>query len=282
MWRVRRGLPCTFQNETVVVKQVLPERAREPRWLGSFIEEIRLYLTLQHPKIVRFIGVTWRIVVDISMATEYLPRGDLSISSSGNASESDSVRVREMATLGPLKCKSLLALDIAEALVYLHSFERPIIHWDLKHKNVLLSASWEAKVTDVGASREDDQTLAAEIGTVAWIAPEILRGEHYSEKADVYSFGIRVVVRMHKGYFQARVVTTGYYPIRIAVLVSAGSLRPHVRGDCPQSLSHLVHKCLAYDPVERPSALQLHYELRNLEVERDERVALTCGASCLE
>ncbi|KAI9911541.1 hypothetical protein PsorP6_009286 [Peronosclerospora sorghi] len=210
---------------------------------------------------------------------EYLPHGDLSsLLERQRERERLCARARDgytwFATDGPIKRKSLLALDIAEALVYLHSFERPIIHWDLKPKNVLLSASWEAKVTDFGTSRaleEDDQTLTAKIGTVAWIAPEILRGVHYSEKADVHSFGVLLTEldTCCRPYAQGILPGESRHDrilsnTRIAVLVSDGSLRPHVRGDCPQSVSHLVEKCLAYDPVDRPSALQLHYELRKI------------------
>ncbi|KAI9916031.1 hypothetical protein PsorP6_007735 [Peronosclerospora sorghi] len=109
-----------------------------------------------HPKIVRFIDLTWSTVVDISMVMEYMPHVDLS-SLLERQHERERLGARDgyncFATDVPIKCKSLLALDSAEALVSLHSFERPIIHLDLKPKNVLLSASWEEKVTDFGTSR---------------------------------------------------------------------------------------------------------------------------------
>ncbi|KAG7382729.1 hypothetical protein PHYBOEH_010380 [Phytophthora boehmeriae] len=60
---------------------------------------------------------------------------------------------------------------------------------------------------------------------------------------------------------------------RIAVLVSAGTLRPTVFEDCPRSVQKLVDKCLAFDPEDRPSALQIHYELRNLELGEEELLA---------
>ncbi|KAG3113683.1 hypothetical protein PI125_g7095 [Phytophthora idaei] len=60
---------------------------------------------------------------------------------------------------------------------------------------------------------------------------------------------------------------------RIAVLVSAGTLRPEVHEDCPRSVRSLVDKCLAFDPEDRPSALQIHYELRNLELGEEELLA---------
>ncbi|KAI9913074.1 hypothetical protein PsorP6_005721 [Peronosclerospora sorghi] len=182
--RVRRGLPCNVserdgRGETLIT-----------RTGARAMMKIRLCLTLQHPKIVRFIGVTWSTVVDISMFMDYLPQGDLS-SLLERQRERERLVARAQdgyiwfATDGPIKCKSLLALDIAEALVYLHSFERPIIHRDLKPKNVPLSASWEAKVTDFGTSRalkENDQTLTAEIGTVAWLNRKFFSGNTVPRK----------------------------------------------------------------------------------------------------
>ncbi|KAE9028839.1 hypothetical protein PR003_g12609 [Phytophthora rubi] len=280
---------ATFQNEKVVTKQMLPERARDKRYLASFMEEIRICSTLDHPKIVRFIGVTWSTMLDISMVMELMPRGDLSTTLQKQLQRETRDKLardgyswfHSVGEGDSMKCKSLIALDIAEALVYLHSFGSPIIHRDLKPKNVLLSDTWEAKLTDFGTSREldEDQTMTAEIGTVSWIAPEVLRGEHYSEKADVYSFGVILTEldtcrrpyslgipgESNRGGNNNKTSNT-----RIAVLVSAGSLRPEVHTDCPRSVRNLVDRCLAYDPEDRPSALQIHYELRNLELGDDE------------
>ncbi|GMF27480.1 unnamed protein product [Phytophthora fragariaefolia] len=279
---------ATFQNEKVVTKQLLPERARDKRFLQSFMDEIRICSTLDHPKVVRFIGVTWSTLLDISMVMECMPRGDLSTMLQKQLQRETRDELARDAyswfhSVGEgasLKCKSLIALDIAEALVYLHSFESPIIHRDLKPKNVLLSDTWEAKLTDFGISREldEDQTMTAEIGTVSWIAPEVLRGEHYSEKADVYSFGVILTEldTCRRPYSQGipgesnRGGNNKTSNTRIAVLVSAGSLRPEVHTDCPRSVRNLVDKCLAYDPEDRPSALQIHYELRNLELGEEE------------
>ncbi|RQM17010.1 hypothetical protein DD237_002067 [Peronospora effusa] len=282
---------ATFQNEKVVTKQLLPERARDKRCLSSFMDEIRLCSILDHPKIVHFIGVTWSSLFDISLVMEYMPHGDLSsMLQTQLQRETCDEYARDgynwfhsVGEDGPSKCKSLIALDIAEGLVYLHSFEIPIIHRDLKPKNVLLSESWEAKLTDFGISRkvDEDQTMTAEIGTVSWIAPEVLRGEQYSEKADVYSVGVILTEldTCRRPYSQGISIDDNHdgnnktSNTRIAVLVSAGSLRPEVHRDCPRSVRNLVDKCLAFDPADRPSALQIHYELRNLELEEEELLA---------
>uniref|UniRef100_A0AAV1UPR9 Protein kinase domain-containing protein n=1 Tax=Peronospora matthiolae TaxID=2874970 RepID=A0AAV1UPR9_9STRA len=279
---------ATFRGKTVVTKQLLPERARDPRMLNDFMDEIRTCASLDHPKIVTFIGFTFTSLMDLSAVFEYMPNGDLAAllqkqlkreSRDPTARESYGWFHTAESSGGGRKCKSLVALDVAEALVYLHSFESPMIHRDLKPNNILLSHTWEAKLTDFGVSRElrEDQTMTAEIGTISWIAPEVLRGERYTEKADVYSFGVIMTEldTCRRPYSNGmtdddRGGNMKHTNARIAVLVSAGSLRPSLSPDCPGNVRELIERCLDGNPVNRPSALQLHFELRNLELAPDD------------
>ncbi|GAB9475839.1 Tkl protein kinase [Globisporangium polare] len=281
-----------FRNETVVVKQLLPDKTRNKQILKSFMDEIRICAALDHPKVVRFIGITWSSLLDLSVVTEYMANGDLGSllteqlqrQASGAVSRFDYSWFKASSSTsggGGAKCKSLLALDIAEALVYLHSFISPIIHRDLKSRNVLLSTDWEAKLTDFGVSREldEDQTMTGEIGTVSWIAPEVLRGERYTEKADIYSFGVIMteldtcrrpysdgIPNEDNGGGSNQHTNT-----RIAVLVSNGKLKPAITDECPASVRQLIDQCLESDPKNRPSAVQIHFELRNLDMAEEER-----------
>ncbi|KAL3669705.1 hypothetical protein V7S43_005086 [Phytophthora oleae] len=66
-----------------------------------------------------------------------------------------------------------------------------MIHRDLKSKNILLNGALEAKLSDFGISRERlDHTMTAGVGTSLWMAPEVMLGEKYDEKADIFSFGV--------------------------------------------------------------------------------------------
>uniref|UniRef100_H3G6I1 Protein kinase domain-containing protein n=1 Tax=Phytophthora ramorum TaxID=164328 RepID=H3G6I1_PHYRM len=77
------------------------------------------------------------------------------------------------------------------ALTYLHSCAPPVIHRDLKSSNILLNQAMDAKVTDFGISRERiDATMTAGVGTSLWMAPEVMLGERYDDKADMFSFGV--------------------------------------------------------------------------------------------
>eukprot|EP01103_Thecamoeba_quadrilineata_P014462 TRINITY_DN4323_c0_g1_i1.p1 TRINITY_DN4323_c0_g1~~TRINITY_DN4323_c0_g1_i1.p1 ORF type:complete len:428 (-),score=53.69 TRINITY_DN4323_c0_g1_i1:28-1311(-) len=79
---------------------------------------------------------------------------------------------------------------VAEGLAFLHS--KSIIHRDIKSLNILLCADFTPKLTDFGLSRDISGTMSVTgIGSVAWIAPELLQQSRaYNKKIDVYSFGI--------------------------------------------------------------------------------------------
>ncbi|KAG6953804.1 hypothetical protein JG688_00012639 [Phytophthora aleatoria] len=58
-------------------------------------------------------------------------------------------------------------------------------------RNILLTESLDAKLTDFGASRiRSDATMTAGVGSSLWMAPEVMMGKRYGEKADVFSLGV--------------------------------------------------------------------------------------------
>jgi sterile alpha motif and leucine zipper-containing kinase AZK len=61
----------------------------------------------------------------------------------------------------------------------------------LQSHNILIDEKWNCKVADFGMSRVKFLTeKMTRVGTPQWMAPEVLRQESYSEKADVWSFGV--------------------------------------------------------------------------------------------
>lgn len=89
-----------------------------------------------------------------------------------------------------------IALDSAKGLEYLHkSCQPPLIHRDVKTKNILLSADLEAKLSDFGLTTVFADEFMTHIttkpaGTLGYLDPEYYNTARLSEKSDVYSFGV--------------------------------------------------------------------------------------------
>ena len=103
-----------------------------------------------------------------------------------------------------------MAVGVSRGLLYLHSFDPPLIHRDLKvcaHKcfahellelfvtvvgvtlqsaNVLVFEGLQVKISDFGLARVQSlaQTMTGSCGTTHWMAPEVLAGNRYTVKAD--------------------------------------------------------------------------------------------------
>ncbi|CAL4990857.1 unnamed protein product [Urochloa decumbens] len=93
-----------------------------------------------------------------------------------------------------------IALDSAYGLEYLHkSCSPPLIHRDVKTRNILLTANLRAKLSDFGLTRAFSSDTKTHIttqpaGTLGYLDPEYYATSCLSEKSDVYSFGVVALV----------------------------------------------------------------------------------------
>nr|XP_039250958.1 mitogen-activated protein kinase kinase kinase 3-like [Styela clava] len=91
--------------------------------------------------------------------------------------------------------------DLVQGLVYLH--QNGVVHNDIKCANVLLDYNGIAKLADMGVSKKHDQeTLISytdeQVGTIAWMSPEVSEGRDSGKRSDVWSMGC-TVYEMLKG-----------------------------------------------------------------------------------
>ncbi|RQM10611.1 hypothetical protein DD237_002882 [Peronospora effusa] len=226
----------------------------------AFIEEIKMVSPFNHPNVVRLIGCAWTIETDLQALFEYMENGDLR----DYLLDPSSPRHWSQELLQ-------LAVDIIEALVYMHSFTPPLVHRDLKSRNIMLSDDMKAKVTDFGASRYKsvDETMTAAVGTGRWLAPEVISGSSkYDQSVDVFSFGV-VLSEMdtHTIPYDNVRSTNGNRLNDIAILqfVANGQLRPKFGASCPPELRMLAERCFDQDPQKRPPAHVVAYELRVIQ-----------------
>ncbi|GLE06146.1 hypothetical protein PINS_up015357 [Pythium insidiosum] len=251
----------SYKGETVAIKRLVPERRKNLKQIDSFLAEVKLMISMEHERIVRFIGVAWDSLTDLCVVTEFMEGGDLrtllaDFDQNGRAHGFDTMKVK-------------IALHVAHALTYMHSLSPVVLHRDLKSKNILLDSSLNAKLTDFGVSRERaDSTMTAGVGSSLWMAPEVMMGERYDEKADVFSFGVVLSeLDTHKlPYAHAKEPGTGRKIPDTAVLqmVSLGRLTVEFTEQADPEMVQLSRDCVELEPYKRPTAPEVLHRVHQL------------------
>ncbi|MDX6381768.1 MAG: eukaryotic-like serine/threonine-protein kinase, partial [Rubrobacteraceae bacterium] len=217
---------------------------------ARFRREGRTAARLSHPNIVQVYDAgedefDGREVSYIVM--EYAPGGDLK----ALIDEKGPLANDELAKLGA---------DVSSGLAHAH--ERGVIHRDIKPHNILIDAHGRPKLTDFGIARALDTTQATQtgsyLGTALYSSPEQLRGEKVTPKSDIYSLGIAL--------YQAAVGEAPFTgtPIEIASQhVSREPITPAVLGaNLSDEVETLILDCVNKDPDRRPTAQEVHEQLR--------------------
>eukprot|EP00026_Physarum_polycephalum_P001102 Phypoly_transcript_01103.p1 GENE.Phypoly_transcript_01103~~Phypoly_transcript_01103.p1 ORF type:complete len:774 (+),score=173.32 Phypoly_transcript_01103:1162-3483(+) len=230
---------AVFNGEKVAVKKFLKQKVTD-NVLLELRTESAILSELQHPNILRFIGMCIK-PPNLCLVAEYLERGSLSHVLYNHDNHLN------------WEHKKGIAQDIATGLAYLH--KHSIIHRDVKSSNMLVAADWKVKIADFGFSRikADNQTMT-QCGTVAWTAPEIFDGSHYTEKADVFSYGVILweLVFRKKPW-------EGTHSMKVIQAVSSGKRLPVTPcpADTPADILDLIKLCWSQEPSQRPSFPQI-------------------------
>jgi serine/threonine protein kinase len=233
-------------GESVAVKILRDELAEDELYRHRFEREARIASDVLHEHIVP--------VVDFGHAS-----GRLYLASVYVVGVPLSARI---ASEGALSLEESLGIvrDLAAALEALNV--RGIVHRDVKPANVMVSESGVIALTDFGLARGIAETVltktGAVVGTVDYLAPELIRGQPASHASDVYALGCVLYECL-----------TGAPPFAGRPYVDA--LLAHVR-DEPASLmasraevspdvSWAVLRALAKDPADRPSTATAYARL---------------------
>ncbi|RLN91939.1 hypothetical protein BBJ28_00018102 [Nothophytophthora sp. Chile5] len=252
----------TFNGRLIAAKMLLPETRKSIRHVNDFLNEVKMMAAMDHPRIVEFVGVAWDSLADLCVVSEYMEGGDLRAWLYSQQEQQQPV--------GFDHDKVKIALHVAHALTYLHSLAPPVIHRDLKSKNILLSRELDAKLTDFGVSRERvDRTMTAGVGTSLWMAPEVMMGEKYDDKADMFSFGV-VLSELDSHtlpYSHAKENSESGHKMpdtAILQLVTMGRLRVEFSSGGLESMVQLGMACTSVDPKDRPTAAEALYKLHTV------------------
>ncbi|CAG5119590.1 unnamed protein product [Candidula unifasciata] len=155
------------------------EVSKEVRALEN---ELQLLRNFQHERIVQYYGCQQESSV-LSIFMEYMPGGSV---------------LDHMKQYGALteNVTRKYTRQVLQGLAFLH--KNVIVHRDIKAANILRDTLGNVKLGDFGASKRLQNITSATglktaIGTPHWMAPEVINGEGYGRKADVWSLGCTVV-----------------------------------------------------------------------------------------
>uniref|UniRef100_A0A5B6ZXF6 Protein kinase domain-containing protein n=1 Tax=Davidia involucrata TaxID=16924 RepID=A0A5B6ZXF6_DAVIN len=166
----------------IAVKQL---SAKSKQGNREFVNEIGMISALQHPNLVRLYGCCIE-GNQLLLIYEYMENNSLARALFGRPEH-------QLNLDWPTRKK--ICVGIARGLAYLHEESRlKIVHRDIKATNVLLDKDLNAKISDFGLAKLDEEEnthISTRIaGTIGYMAPEYAMRGYLTDKADVYSFGV--------------------------------------------------------------------------------------------
>lgn len=211
---------------------------------SNMLREVQLLNRLSHPNILRFMGVCVH-EGQLHALTEFIEGGSL-----------EQVLSNEDEEL-PWIQRIHLTLGVARGLDYLHS--RGAMHRDLTSKNILIrredNRGYHAVVADFGLATKIPDPLSKEklptVGSPYWMAPEVLVGDFYNERADLFSLGImmcEITARISADPdIMPRMNNFGVDYVALSEMIAY----------CPLDYLQLAFKCCQVDPIKRPVAYEI-------------------------
>ncbi|XP_026582503.1 mitogen-activated protein kinase kinase kinase 7 isoform X3 [Pseudonaja textilis] len=229
------GVVCKakWRGKDVAIKQIESESERK-----AFIVELRQLSRVNHPNIVKLYGACLN---PVCLVMEYAEGGSLYNVLHGAEPLPYYTAAHAMSW----------CLQCSQGVAYLHSMKpKALIHRDLKPPNLLLVAGGTVlKICDFGTACDIQTHMTNNKGSAAWMAPEVFEGSNYSEKCDVFSWGIILweVITRRKPFDEI-----GGPAFRIMWAVHNGT-RPPLIKHLPKPIESLMTRCWSKDPSQRPS-----------------------------
>jgi len=207
----------------------------------DLVTEIEMMRTSDHPNIVRFMeAYMWED--DIWVIMEYMGAGSLT----EILEQYKYVKMTEAQI-------ALVSFETLKALDFLHTSYR--IHRDIKSDNILLNIEGDIKLADFGYTVQLTTEKAKRnttIGTPYWEAPEVITGDQYDTKVDIWSTGI-MAMEMAEGeppYMDLP-------PLAALRMIVIDGIPPLTGDKWSPEFRSFVKQCLTIDFKARPSAAEL-------------------------
>ena len=247
----------TFLNRPVAVKSIRLDTTLDPEHRKAlnkrFIREAQVAAQLHHPNIVTIHDILFTPDTGF-IVMEFIEGRTLQ-------SLLKSERL-------PLASAIEIAAQVASALQYAH--EHKIIHRDVKPANIMITPSFEARITDFGIAKSDGAThltmSGSLVGTPDYMSPEQAKGEDVDCRSDIFSLGC-VLFECTAG---EKAFRGGSLTGVLLSIVNSDPFESKVwkSQSLPSALEAVMKRALAKEPEKRYStAAELMAALRALDVE---------------
>ncbi|MFB7269534.1 serine/threonine-protein kinase [Streptomyces sp. NPDC056244] len=231
------------RGQRVALKVIRPDLAEDQEFRSRFAREVSAARRIRG-------GCTARLVAaDLEadrpwFATQYVPGPSLH----DKVAEDGPLPAAEVASVGAA---------LSEGLVAVH--EAGVVHRDLKPSNILLSPKGP-RIIDFGIAWATGASTLTHVGTAVgspgFLAPEQVRGAAVTPATDVFSLGATLA-------YAATADSPFGHGSSEVMLYRVVHEEAHLHG-VPDALAPLLRACLAKDPDERPSTLQLSMRLKEI------------------
>jgi len=261
----------TYQGKIVAIKKIKFGDASQPSLddtteieaFAEFRREVWLMSGLFHLNIIQMEGFT---IDPFCIITEFIHHGNLH----------DVIHDEKIELSWGYRWRC--AMDMAKGMKYLHTAWPPIIHRDLKSPNVLIDSLDEraeviAKIADFGLSQVlASTTQGRAVANPIWLAPEIMKAEEYTEKADVYSYGVMLYEIASRQVFFG----DSNFMSALENRVIEGE-RPLIPTSTPPEFKKVIEACWDGDPDKRPSFVEIVENLKSgMEIHCPNLVQIAC------
>ncbi|KAL4162376.1 hypothetical protein PRNP1_002917 [Phytophthora ramorum] len=198
------------------------------------------------------------------------------------------------------RSKLSIAIEVAQAVQYLHSFSPPLFHGNLSSRKVFLDSDWNVKLGDLtccsalrrwssshkhdtpsstgpsargsGRSTTSSQASGEEIhmDMTVWTAPEVLDGRQYTQKADIYSFGVLLA---QLATYECSSAEHSVMDDTDVPMLNNAQKEHSADGEAPTQIRLLMLRSQAFQPEVRPTADELLQELQQIKQELTAKTA---------
>ncbi len=241
-------------KRSVAIKRILPNLAKNKRFVQMFLDEARLAMSLQHANVVQVFDIGVSEVAPGEQAyflvMEFVDGANLKVLLDALRTIGERISVSQAL---------YIMMEICRALAFAHDLNDPetgrplnIVHRDISPPNILLSRKGEVKLADFGLAKAASQLEHTDPGVVkgkfSYLSPEAANAQDLDRRADVFAVGILLYELLTgKRLFEGESDYKTVLAVRQAHVPAMAPQNPEVSAE----LEAIIRKALAKDPSQR-------------------------------